>query len=156
MGGGYARPPTQQTSLWVGGGPDHPPRKLHLLVQTPLPLTLGFCYCFRTFALQLPFFFRFFMFPRRVLVHVSDVGLRLVLLFTCCLFRLHTGALRLLIFCFGFSPLPPRFLLVFPILDCAFLLSACQFCSPFFMLLRQVLFVFLILRCVLLLFACCL
>ena len=125
MGGGWAGPPTQETSPACTDPPSPDPRFLLLFPRFCSPVA--------------GFFFRFFMFPRRVLVHVSDVGLRLVLLFTCCLFRLHTGALRLLIFCFGFSPLPPRFLLVFPILDCAFLLSACQFCSPFFMLLRQVL-----------------
>ena len=96
------------------------------------------------------------MLLRRVLVYVSDVGLRGFALHMLPFSKAARWCSPLADFCFGFSPLPPRFLLVFPILDCAFLLSACQFCSPFFMLLRQVLFVFLILRCVLLLFACCL
>ena len=70
MGGGWAGPPTQETSPACTDPPSPDPRFLLLFPRFCSPVA--------------GFFFRFFMFPRRVLVHVSDVGLRLVLLFTCC------------------------------------------------------------------------
>ena len=60
-----------------------------LLVQPPLPLTLGFCYCFRAFALQLPVFFPvlFRIFPATAPISacVSD--------FRLCIFALRLPVL---------------------------------------------------------------